>query len=97
MDYSKLKDWAREEHRLMLANSAGVELEEIILPGDESPALNIVLRIAREAELNEAFAHIDAEQWAEDDVRRRDDLPSLEDMVFFDALDGSIDGSWDVF
>jgi len=100
MNYGQLKDWDREEHRLSMANNAGVDLDDIFLPGDDDPELNIVLRLSREAEVNDAVAHADAESWA--DTRSRpssqiDDLPSLENMIFFDALDGSIDGGFDVF
>lgn len=91
IDWQNLKDWAREEYRLKMANSAGVDLDEIVLPGDENPDLNIVLRLQREADVNDAIAEAEAEAYAD-----YDDLPSHEDIMLFDALDGSIDGSFDV-
>lgn len=94
-NWSQLKDWDREAVRLEKANAAGVDLEDIILPGDENPALNIVLRNRLAAEADQCENDIKAEDYdALSD--NRDDLPRYEDMMLFDALDGSIDGSFDV-
>jgi hypothetical protein len=97
MNYGQLKDWEREEHRLTMANSAGVDIDDIFLPGDDDPNLNIILRLSREAEVDSAMAHADGESWSDDRIRPTSDgAPSLEDMMFFDMLDGSIDGEFDV-
>ena len=94
-NWSQLKDWDREAVRLEKANAAGVDIDAIILPGDENPALNIVLRNRLAAEADECVNDINAEDYAALSDQR-DDLPRFEDMMLFDALDGSIDGSFDV-
>jgi len=97
IDWQNLKDWAREEYRLRMANSAGVDLDEIIMPGDDDPRLNIVLRNKRDAEVNECELDINAHKYCGNEESRDEGVPSIEDMMLLDALDGSIDASWDVF
>lgn len=95
-NWIELKDWDREAVRLEKANAAGVDLDDIILPGDENPSLNIILRNKLEAESDQCMNDIDADSYSRTSASR-DDLPSVEDMLFFDALDGSIDGGFNVF
>lgn len=94
-NWMNLKDWDREAVRLEKANAAGVDIDDIILPGDENPSLNIVLRNRLAAEADECVNDINAEDYSALSDQR-DDLPRFEDMMLFDALDGSIDGSFDV-
>ena len=100
INWSELKDWDREAHRLDVANMSEVPLEDVHFPGDNDPDLNIILRNQMLANEDEAVSHVQAEQWGDKRERgeqvERDGLPSLDDMAFFDALDGNIDGQWDV-
>jgi len=97
--WANLKDWDRESYRLEVANTSGVDLDEVVLPGDDNPDLNIILRNAQEAELDTLGAEVNAEVY--NDPRRQAGLdegtPGIEDMMLMDALDGNIDASWDVF
>jgi len=98
VDFSTLKDWDREAYRLAVANQEEVDLDLVALPGDSDPSLNIVLRLKQEAEEDDAVVAAQSGQWNNiDDRAAGDDLPDVEDMMFFDALDGSIDASWDIF
>jgi hypothetical protein len=92
MYWSELKDWDREAHRLEVANASGVALEEVHLPGDNDPELNIVLRDRIAAQEEVTVADVEAEVYG--NARSPGDtLPSLEQIMFFDAMDGSIDGN----
>jgi hypothetical protein len=99
VDWSNIKDWDRESRRLEVANASGVELDDVHFPGDNDPELNIILRFSQEALLSDAESHAMLEGWSAQRPRgeSREDLPRLDDMMLFDALDGNIDASWDVF
>jgi hypothetical protein len=100
IDWTTVKDWDREARRLEVANASGVPLEDVHFPGDNDPDMNIILRNQMLANEEDAVSHAQAEGWG--DTREsgerlaNDGLPSLDDMAFFDALDGDIDASWDV-
>ena len=100
IDWTTVKDWDREARRLELANASGVPLEDVHFPGDNDPDLNIILRNQMLANEDEAVSHAQAEGWSDTRVSGGgaggDGLPSLDDMLLFDALDGNIDASWDI-